>query len=61
MTIPIKQNMEEFIHRTLMSQFSAEVNRGHNSRMDKVVKSKIKLFLPSIVPDLMYKFQMICL
>jgi len=29
--------------------------------MEKVVKSNINLDLPFMVPDLVYKFQMICL
>ena len=32
-----------------------------NFRTEKVVKSKIKLGLPFMVPGHMYKFQMICL
>jgi len=28
--------------------------------MDKIVKSEIKSWLPFIVPDHVYKFQMIC-
>jgi hypothetical protein len=29
--------------------------------MEQVVKSKVNLGLPFMVPDLVYKFQMICL
>ena len=35
--------------------------KEHNSRMEQVVKSKVDLGLPFMVPDLVYKFQMICL
>ena len=35
--------------------------KEHNSKMEKAVKSKIKLGLPFMVPNLVYKFQMICL
>jgi hypothetical protein len=31
----------------------------HNSRAEEVLKSKIKLSLPSMISDLMYKFQII--
>jgi hypothetical protein len=34
--------------------------KGHNFSMDKIVKSEIKSWLPFIVPDHVYKFQMIC-
>ena len=37
-----------------------KVNRGHNSSIEKVVISEIELGLPSMVPDLVYKFQIIC-
>jgi hypothetical protein len=32
-----------------------KANRGHNSRMENVVKSKIELGLSFIVPELVYK------
>ena len=46
--------MEKCIHRTQMLSLQAEVNRGiteqgHNSRIEKVVKSEIKL--PFMIPD----------
>jgi hypothetical protein len=37
-----------------------KVNRGHNSSIEKVVISEIELGLPFMVPDLVYKFQIIC-
>ena len=42
-----------------MPQPPAKVNRGHNSRREKVVKSEIKPSLYFMVPELVYKFQMI--
>ena len=50
--------MEECVHRTWMLPLPAKVNKGHNSRIEKVLKSK--LCLPFIDPDLVYKFQIIC-
>lgn len=44
-----------------MSPLPAKANRGHNSKMEKVVMSEIDLCLPIKVPDLVYKFQIICL
>jgi len=35
--------------------------KGHNSRTEKVVKSKIKLSLPFMIPDLVHKIKIICL
>jgi len=35
-----------------MSPLPAEVNRGMNSRTEKVVESEINTDLPSMVPDL---------
>ena len=35
--------------------------QGHNFRMEKVVKSDIELGLSFTVPDLVYKYQLICL
>ena len=49
------------LRRNSANKISANVNRGHNSRMEKVVKSKIKFGLSLMVHDLVYKFQMICL
>jgi len=43
-----------------MFLFQAKVKQGHNSRTEKVVKSEIKPGLSFIVPDHVYKFQMIC-
>jgi hypothetical protein len=37
-----------------------KVNRGHNSSIEKVVISEIELGLSFMVPDLVYKFQIIC-
>ena len=36
-------------------------NQGHNFKMEKAVKLEIKLDFPLMVPDLVYKFQMICI
>lgn len=44
-----------------MSPLPAKANRGHNSKMEKVVMSEIDLCLPIKVSDLVYKFQIICL
>ena len=33
--------------------------KGHNSKMEKAVESKIELGPPFMVPDLVYKLQMI--
>jgi hypothetical protein len=35
--------------------------KGSNSRNEKIIKSEIKLSLPFMAPDLVYKFQFICL
>ena len=35
--------------------------KGHNSRKGRVFISKIELGLTFVVPDIVYKFQMICL
>ena len=35
--------------------------KGHNSRTGRVFKSKIKPGLTFVVPDIVHKFQMICL
>jgi hypothetical protein len=35
--------------------------KGHNSGTEKVVKSKIQLVLPFMVPELVHKFQMLYL
>ena len=45
-----------------MPLLPAKVNRkqGHNSRKENVVKSEIKLDLTIMVPDIEYKFQVIC-
>jgi len=44
-----------------MPQPPAKVNRGNNSRTKTVVKSEIKPSLYFMVPELVYKFQMIFL
>jgi hypothetical protein len=44
-----------------MTSLPAKENRGHNSSMEKVVKPEIKFGLHFMVPDLVYKFQVICL
>ena len=49
------------VHRTQEPQLPAKVKqiKGHNSRTEKVsMFEKLILFM---VPDLVYKFQMICL
>lgn len=52
---------EGYVHRTWMPQLSVKVNKALNSRTEKVIKSKIELGLPFMVPDILYKIQMICL
>ena len=63
-----KKYMEECALRTQMPPLPAKVNRyfffksrGHNSRTEKLVKTEIKLSFSSMVPDPVYKFQMIFL
>ena len=51
--------MEECDHCTTMTMFTAKVNRGIIPEPKKMVRSKIKLGLPLMVPDLKHKFQMI--
>ena len=53
--------MEECVHRKWMPPLPVKVIRRHNSIMEKVVKSENDLGFPFMVPDFMYKFQMICL
>ena len=40
---------------------SSKSKHGNKPRMEKVAKSEIELGLPFTVPDIEYKFQMICL
>ena len=48
-------------YRTWMPPLPATVHRGmHYSRTEKVVKSEIEHDLSFMVPDRVYKFQMIC-
>lgn len=53
--------MEECAHRTWMHSPPAKVNRGINSRKEKVEMSEIKLGLSFMVDDFVNKFQIICL
>ena len=53
--------MEECVHRSWMPPLPAKANRGHNSRMERVVKSLIKIGFPFMVTELVYKLQIICL
>ena len=48
--------MEECVHEIWMPPLPANINKGHNSRMGKVVKYKINVGLSFMVPDLVYKF-----
>jgi hypothetical protein len=48
--------MEEYASAT-----SSLGNKDINSRREKEVKSEIKLGLPLVVPDLLYKSLIICL
>ena len=52
-----EKKFEESFYRARMPVLLAK-ETGHNSRNEKVLSSKIKLSLPFMVPDLMYKFQM---
>jgi hypothetical protein len=38
--------MEECVNQTMMPSLPTTVNKGHNSRTEKVVKFEIKLVLP---------------
>ena len=49
--------MEKCVHRTRMLLLLTKVNRGHNSRAEKMVKSEIEIGIPFMISDLMYKFQ----
>lgn len=40
---------------------SSKKKQGHNSRTERMTKSEIELGFPFMVPDLEYKFQIICL
>jgi hypothetical protein len=53
--------MEECVHRSWMPPLPAKANRRHNSRMERVVKSLIKIGFPFMVTELVYKLQIICL
>ena len=59
--------MESCVHRTWKPQFSAKVNshffwqiERNNSRMEKVLKPEIERLPYNMVPDLVYKFEIIC-
>ena len=58
--------MEECAHRIQIlpakeNQYFFWQIKGHNSGTEKVVKSKIQLVLPFMVPELVHKFQMLYL
>jgi len=38
---------------------SSKKKQGHNSRTERMTKSEIELGFPFMVPDFVYKFQMI--
>jgi hypothetical protein len=64
--MPLCINMKLFSKWKLMLLNDTNIcifwqTKEHNSRMEQVVKSKVDLGLPFMVPDLVYKFQMICL
>ena len=52
--------MEQCVHSTQMSLFPAKVNSGITPEQIMVM-SKFEFGLPFMVPDLVYKFQMICI
>ena len=56
----VKQKMEECVHRTHVSFLFFSQSKGHNPKTQKKRQSEIKLDLPYMVPDLVYKFQ-ICI